>query len=956
MKPIINLLFFLFCQTANAQVLNYGGIGNASQFQGRNVSTAAPSNGQVLVWNSTTPAWEPAPGSSIVGSGTVTNVSSGTGLLGGPITTTGTLSVDVGTTANKIVQLKSTGQYPAADGFLITNVNAVMLQTHLVSSAPPNTGDTLLFNATTNTWEPAPGSSGTVSSITAGSGLTGGVITSVGTVAVDVGTTANKILQLNSAGQIPAVDAYLLSNVNAASKSLSNLTAPTSVNQNLIFADSGAHVSILQTENTSIATQSGTLQLRSGAASASSTGNIELITGLAAGSRGVIVFQDGSQGTSGYIWTSNGTSGEGHWATPVFQGTVSSVVSGTGLVAGTITSSGTVTIDVGTTANKILQLSSAAQIPAVDGFLITNLAVASLHGVQYPAIDGFLITNLNAANKTLSNLGTTNINSDLIGNTGATWALNTLDPSTTVVSKNIVARSGNTDAATSGNATFRSGNVTTSGTSGPASLNSGTGATAASSGTVSAQSGAVTGSGTSGAATFGSGTAAGASATGNVIATSGANSGVGASGTGYYGSGTSAGAGASGQVTFASGGANGQGASGAVQVDTGDSASSSANSGNFQAFSGNLTNTNAAGASGSASFKSGAVTGTSASASSGVASFGSGVVSGASSSGSSGNAQVVTGAITGSGNSGNILLTVGSVNGGTQGDIKFLKTGVASVSGQIWTASSTDGTGYWATAGGGTGTVQSIVAGTGLTGGTITVAGTLAVDVGTTANKIVQLKSTGQYPAADGFLITNINASGGSAGVMHMQVFTSSGTFTLPSSATTSTAFKFTVVGGGGGGGADTVATNSGGGGGAGATAMYTAAGQAGSSTVAVTIGAAGARGVGSGANGTAGGNSTIVFNAVTVTGGGGGAGLANANPGSGGTATNGLINIRGGDGGNGDPSVTQIYGGTGGGSSMGGGTEDFGVARPYGVGGGGGSTGNGVDGAAGVVIVEWVL
>lgn len=53
----------------------------------------------------------------------------------------------------------------------------------------------------------------------------------------------------------------------------------------------------------------------------------------------------------------------------------------------------------------------------------------------------------------------------------------------------------------------------------------------------------------------------------------------------------------------------------------------------------------------------------------------------------------------GTGNSGSIVHTIGSSSGGTQGVFKFLKTGVASVSGQVWTASATDGTGYWANAG-----------------------------------------------------------------------------------------------------------------------------------------------------------------------------------------------------------------------------------------------------------------
>jgi len=59
----------------------------------------------------------------------------------------------------------------------------------------------------------------------------------------------------------------------------------------------------------------------------------------------------------------------------------------------------------------------------------------------------------------------------------------------------------------------------------------------------------------------------------------------------------------------------------------------------------------------------------------------------------------------------------------------------------------------------GAGSLTSITAGTGLTGGTITTSGTIAVDVGTTASKIVQLNGSAQLPAVDGSLLTGITAT-----------------------------------------------------------------------------------------------------------------------------------------------------------------------------------------------------
>ena len=136
------------------------------------------------------------------GVGSVTSVSSGNGLLGGTFTTGGTLSVDTGSTANKIVQITSGGQYPQADGFLVTNVNAAKLQGRSVSASGPAGGQVLGWNGTTAVWEPvSAGGSGTVQNVVAGTGMQPNTITSSGTLSVDVGSTANKIVQMTVGGQ-----------------------------------------------------------------------------------------------------------------------------------------------------------------------------------------------------------------------------------------------------------------------------------------------------------------------------------------------------------------------------------------------------------------------------------------------------------------------------------------------------------------------------------------------------------------------------------------------------------------------------------------------------------------------------------------------------------------------------------------------------------------------------------
>lgn len=96
--------------------------------------------GESIRWNVSN-GWECYTPS--VGSGTVTSVAAGTGLTGGPITTTGTLSVDVGTTANKIVQLDGSARLPAVNGSLLHS----MLPTQM-SGGGASTGQTIAWNGT----------------------------------------------------------------------------------------------------------------------------------------------------------------------------------------------------------------------------------------------------------------------------------------------------------------------------------------------------------------------------------------------------------------------------------------------------------------------------------------------------------------------------------------------------------------------------------------------------------------------------------------------------------------------------------------------------------------------------------------------------------------------------------------------------------------------------------------
>lgn len=200
------------------------------------------------------------------------------------------------------------------------------------------------------------------------------------------------------------------------------------------------------------------------------------------------------------------------------------------------------------------------------------------------------------------------------------------------------------------------------------------------------------------------------------------------------------------------------------------------------------------------------------------------------------------------------------------------------------------------------------------------------------------------------------------------QVFTTSGTFTIPAGITS---VKWTIVGAGGGGGGLN-GSGGGGGGAAGGTARKLASGYTPGNTITVTVGTGGAGGYGSGsgtgASGGVGGSSSIssgtqTIMTVTALGGGGGnaGGVAYIGGTGGGTSGGDSDSSNGGDGGT-NIVDTSASGATGGASSMGGGgTGDRtqgaapGVAWGSGGGGGGPTTGTGGAGANGIVIAEWI-
>ncbi len=193
---------------------------------------------------------------------------------------------------------------------------------------------------------------------------------------------------------------------------------------------------------------------------------------------------------------------------------------------------------------------------------------------------------------------------------------------------------------------------------------------------------------------------------------------------------------------------------------------------------------------------------------------------------------------------------------------------------------------------------------------------------------------------------------GAGGGLVGMQFFTSSGTYTK--SANVSKAFVIVVGGGGGAGGVSNGGKTPGGGGGASVLSFIDLSNI---ETVDFSIGAGGAGGVGN-TSGQSGG-STVFGSFARAGGGGGSQGYGQETlPGSGGIATIGIVQL---DGQGGGPPTSQ-EGGVGGCSLLGGGGNsanhnygkgDGGAGGRYGGGGGGADhSGTGGAGSSGCVLV----
>lgn len=129
-------------------------------------------------------------GQTFPGAGTVTSVGSGAGLTGGPITTTGTLSIATGGVTNTMLahpSLTVTANSPLSGGGAVALGGSTSLG---LAACAANQ----ILQFVGGAWKCSNAATGTVTSVGSGAGLTGGPITSTGTLSIAAGGVTNAML------------------------------------------------------------------------------------------------------------------------------------------------------------------------------------------------------------------------------------------------------------------------------------------------------------------------------------------------------------------------------------------------------------------------------------------------------------------------------------------------------------------------------------------------------------------------------------------------------------------------------------------------------------------------------------------------------------------------------------------------------------------------------------------